>query len=287
MSSFAFRRVLHRRLSDPVLLIGIGDWADTGRAVTLLTTTLLGSSPSYEVAAIIEAGCTSDPTGAKGEWTIYVLRDASDHEYLLLTGWEPSGEPAPFADVVVRLALELGAAEVVGLAAHAAPVPHTRQLLLMETKGQAELKRFERDMSATPLPAVVQTFIGAASVRHALPARILHVLLPDYAEEVEYPAGSLALLDAIERSCALRLQECQALERWQSGVAAVLDAMVGADPRSAASLRKREAGYDTCVEDGLAEHFGTSIPSGEALASALEKYLRGLRAQDEDDGGDR
>ena len=94
--------------------------------------------------------------------------DAHGHDLLLLVGAEPDFEWRAFSEAVLDLALEFGCRMVVGLGAYPAPVPHTRDVLLMgASPPRAELLAELRAAGLRTFAQLVPAYDTGAWLREA------------------------------------------------------------------------------------------------------------------------
>ena len=272
-------------VTEPPLLVALEGWIDAGFGAAAAMAHLRSSTDSTLVATFdtdelldhrarrpvmhLVEGVNTGLT-----WPAIELRAGKDldgRDVLLLTGPEPDMRWRAFTREVVQLALRLGVRIAVPLGAYPAPVPHTRAGRIATSATTDELaKRVGNVHGNLDVPAGVHGAIERAFADAGLPAVGVWAQVPHYASAMAYPLASAQLVDAAAAACGLRL-DSSALHDAARQLRARLDELVAANPEHVQMLRQLEAGYDAEAPDAPS----ALLPSGEQLASEIERFLRG------------
>ncbi len=192
----------------------------------------------------------------------------TSRDVVVLLGTEPQLRWRTFASEVVALAGELKIELVVILGALLADVPHTRPVRVTGTAADGELvRRLDLGHSSYEGPTGIVGVLHDA-FRHAdLPSASLWAAVPHYVAATPSPKASLALV----RRTARLLSTPVVTDELESAAAdyerQVSEVVAGDDDVSAYVSRLEES-----VDEGdLAD---MEIPSGDALAAELERFLR-------------
>ena len=263
-------------LVAPVLVAAFDGWIDAAGAATAAANQL---AEGGEVVASFDIDQLNDYRArrpvldvvdgvlARMQWPDIVLRHASPggRDVLALVGPEPDYKWKQLGIDVMELALRLGVVEWISLGAIPAAVPHTRPVPVLATaSASATLRDGELQgpggilrVPAAALSAVEMTVAGAG-----IPAIGYYAQVPHYVGTTSYAPATLALLQSLERRLGITVPlgslADDAIEQRQR-----LDAAIEEDDDS------RE--YLTRLESLASEE---RIPSGDELATEIERYLR-------------
>lgn len=190
-------------------------------------------------------------------------------DLVLLAGVEPHLRYATFADCIIAVARRLGCEMVVTVGAAAEAVPHTRLPLVVGSSTDDGLVRAlglgrPQYQGVTGLVGVLQERLDRA----ALPAVSLRVGVPHYLGNAKHPQSSAVLLGHLAHvlgvpAGAVDLDD--EVDRWRS----LHDEAVAEDPQARSYVAMLERDYDRRAE--------ASLPSADALAEELERFLRERR----------
>jgi hypothetical protein len=263
-------------LVAPVLVAAFDGWIDAAGAATAAANQL---AEGGEVLASFDIDQLNDYRArrpvldvvdgvlARMQWPDIVLRHArpGGRDVLALVGPEPDYKWKQLGIDVMELALRLGVVEWISLGAIPAAVPHTRPVPVLATaSASATLRDGELQgpggilrVPAAALSAVEMTVAGAG-----IPAIGYYAQVPHYVGTTSYAPATLALLQSLERRLGITVPlgslADDAIEQRQR-----LDAAIEEDDDS------RE--YLTRLESLASEE---RIPSGDELATEIERYLR-------------
>ena len=283
----------HPDLESPVLILALEGWIDAGRAgardaaailegaetalVVSFDTDLLLDHRSRRPVMHLRDGLNTGLTWPSIE--MHAFADSSGNEVLMLTGAEPDHRWRAFTNAVVDLALEFGVRQVVGVGAYPAPVPHTRPPLLATTATDAALAAQVGSVrSNIDVPSGIGGAIEERCAEVGLPAVGLWAQVPHYAATMPYPAASLALVEAVNDLAQMSVPT-GTLAQEANETGARLDELVADSPEHVALLRQLEEQADASGDGGLERTDGPGsegpLPTGEELASEIERFLRG------------
>src|SRR5690606_28715983 len=205
------------------------------------------------------------------------LRRAVDDaatERLVLAGAVPVRLWHRFTDEVVGLALDHGVRMCVGLGAYPYAAPHTRPPRVACTASTPRLAEGATLLRGTlDFPGGIQAAIEQACHDRGIPSIGLWAQIPHYLPaQMPFPAGSLALVEAVNQVAELSLPTGDLAARAEA-TRTRLDELIAQNPEHVAMLRQLEAAWDQAVADertvGLSD-----LPTGDELAAELEDFLR-------------
>jgi proteasome assembly chaperone (PAC2) family protein len=206
------------------------------------------------------------------EWPANTLIAApaptAERDMILLSGTEPSLKWRTFTELVVGAAERLGAEMVITLGALIADVPHTRPVPITGLATDRELvERLGLSRSKYEGPTGIVGVLHDACRRHGLTSASLWAAVPHYVAAVPNPKAALALLRRLEglTNVAIEASELEeATERFDEQI----DRAVAANPEIEELVQRLEQEQAESVE--LAD----DVPSGEAIASEFQRFLR-------------
>jgi predicted ATP-grasp superfamily ATP-dependent carboligase len=189
-----------------------------------------------------------------------------DHDVVLLLGIEPNLRWRTFTDIVVGFAKELGIELVVTLGALLADVPHTRPCPVTGTASDEQLvERLGLSASRYEGPTGVVGVLHDACRGIDLPSVSLWAAVPHYVSLTPSPRAALALCERLGDLLGTSI-ETEELEEASSAYVDQVSEAVSSDPDTATYVEELEARADEILEE--------DVPSGEALAAELTRFLR-------------
>lgn len=265
---------LHR----PVLITSFEGWNDAGDAATDLVDHLRQEWDSQELAELdpdeyydfqvvrpyirVEDGIRtlSWPTTR-----VYIAR-TPERDFVLVHGIEPNMKWRAFCEEIIWFANMLAVELVINLGALLADVPHTRPVPVSAFSNDPQLLRHtdaepSNYEGPTGVVGVLQHFCDEAQI----PALSLWAAVPHYVSQNPCPKAALALLlrmsDVLEFELPVgELPDDSAA--WQQGV----EELAADDEDIQAYVAQLERNRDREKLD---------FASGDEIAAAFEKYLRG------------
>jgi proteasome assembly chaperone (PAC2) family protein len=276
-------------LRRPVLISAFRGWNDGGQAATVAAAYLARQWDATRFADIdpesfmdfqavrptvtLDGGLTR-----RIEWPENVFFHApvpgADRDAVILLGVEPNYRWRAFTDLVVALARDLGVELVVTLGALLADVPHTRPAPVTASATDSSLveelgvqpSRYE---GPTGIVGVLHDACRAASI----PSVSLWAAVPHYVSLTPSPRAAKALCDRLAGLLDVSLDTSE-LETASDAYMQQVSEAVAADEDTAAYVEELEGRVDEVVPEG-------DLPSGDALAAELTRFLR---EREEDDG---
>jgi proteasome assembly chaperone (PAC2) family protein len=201
-----------------------------------------------------------------------------ERDAVLLLGVEPSLRWRTFTGEVVALAQDLGVELLVTLGALLADVPHTRPA---PVTGSATDERLVGELGLAPSRYEGPT--GIVGVLHdacrvaELPSASLWAAVPHYASLAASPKAALALCRRLAGLLATDVDLTE-LERASEAYEQQVSEAVAQDEETEAYVAELERRRDALGEE-------LDVPSGDALAAELTRFLREheARRRDEED----
>lgn len=271
-------------LRDPILIAAFGGWNDAGEAATYAATHLSRVWSARKVASIepeefydfqtnrphveLIDGETRRITWPSNDFFAAVVPH-TDRDVLLMIGTEPNMRWKTFSNLVVQVARRHGVQLVITFGALLADVPHSRPVQITSTAVDKELiERLDLVRSRYEGPTGIVGVLHDAFAASGIPSASLWAAVPHYLAVSPNPKAALAL---VERATEL------------IGAAVDIDDLLGAtaayEDRVAEIVSSDDdvQAYVKLLEersDDREELDPNDLPSGDALAAELERYLR-------------
>jgi proteasome assembly chaperone (PAC2) family protein len=285
-------RIDHRpELTRPILVAAFRGWNDGAQAASLATGYLAKTWDAERFAEVdpeeffdfqaarphvsLEDGLTR-----RIDWpetVFYHARpDGLDRDVVLLLGIEPNLRWRTFTDLVVGLAEELGVEMLITLGALLADVPHTRSAPVTGSASDEELvQRLGLSASRYEGPTGIVGVLHDLCGKRGIPSASLWAAVPHYVSLTPSPRGALALCERLGSVLGIEI-EADELEEAARNYEEQVSEAVASDEETAAYVDELERRSDQ-LEDA------SELPSGDALAAELTRFLR---ERDEEDGED-
>jgi proteasome assembly chaperone (PAC2) family protein len=284
---------IHSRpeLEKPVLLAAFRGWNDGAQAASLAAGYLAKTWDAEQFAEIdpedffdfqatrphvsLEDGLTR-----RIEWPetgFYHARpEGLDRDIVLLLGIEPNLRWRTFTELVVGLATELEVELMITLGALLADVPHTRPAPVTGSATDSELvERLGLSASRYEGPTGIVGVLHDACREAGIPSASLWAAVPHYVSLTPSPRAAVALCERLGNLIGVDIDVDELEEAAQSYEEQVSEA-VASDEETASYVEELERRTDSIEES-------SDLPSGEALAAELTRFLR---ERDEEDGED-
>ena len=282
-----------------VLIQALEGFIDAGGAARLARQHLLGGGHS-EVVATFDVDELFDYRArrpamlfAEDHWESYdgpalelrLLHDDAGTPFMMLVGPEPDVQWERFVAALERLCDLLGVTTTVGLNAIPMAVPHTRPLGVIAHGSRKELVAgFETWVSTVQVPSSAGHLLEFRRGQAGRDAMGFAVHVPHYLAQVDYPAASAVLLDAVSTATGLVLPTGslrEAAELVREGV----DAQVAASSEIAEVVAALEGQYDDLVRGRGARLLpGDGLPTADELGAELERFLAQQQKGDGQEG---
>ncbi|MGH3357818.1 MAG: proteasome assembly chaperone family protein [Nocardioidaceae bacterium] len=215
---------------------------------------------------------------------VRLQHDAVGTPYLMLTGPEPDYAWEAFATEVAEVIERYDVSLTVGMGAVPMGVPHTRPLVITQ-HGNRKALIDQRNLwnGQIIVPASAQSVLEyrLGEWGHDAVGYVVHV--PHYLAQVDYPAASIALLDAVSRRTGLEF-DLDGLRTKQVEAIADIDEQVREQDGGAvlASLEQQYDAFSRGASDSLLAS-DEPLPSGEELGRQFEQFLAQVDDKRDDD----
>jgi predicted ATP-grasp superfamily ATP-dependent carboligase len=195
---------------------------------------------------------------------------------VLLLGIEPNLRWRTFTREIVELAHEVGIELVVTLGALLADVPHTRPAPVTGSASDPDLIR-ELGLAASQYegPTGIVGVLHDACRQAELPSASLWAAVPHYASLAASPKAALALCGRLASLLSVEI-DLGDLERASEAYERQVSDAVAQDEDTEAYVQELERRRDALGEE-------LEVPSGEALAAELARFLREHEARRRED----
>ena len=272
-------------LRDPVLIAAFRGWNDAGDAASFAAQHLGRSWHSKKFAWIdpeeffdfqsvrpqvkLIDGVTRQISWPSNEFFAARL-DGAPHDIIVLVGTEPNLRWRKFTGIVADVAKSHGASLVITLGALLADVPHSRPTQITGTAISTELvNRLGLKRSRYEGPTGIVGVLHDACGKAGIDSASLWAAVPHYLAVNPNPKAALAL---VEKTVALvgAPVGIDELARATSTYEEQVSEMVASDEDVQAYVRLLEQRAD----EGVDEIDPSNLPSGDALADELERFLR-------------
>jgi proteasome assembly chaperone (PAC2) family protein len=284
---------IHSRpeLEKPVLLAAFRGWNDGAQAASLAAGYLAKTWDAEQFAEIdpedfFDFQATRphvslvDGLTRRIEWPetgFYHARpEGLERDIVLLLGIEPNLRWRTFTELVVGLASELEVELMITLGALLADVPHTRPAPVTGSATDSELvERLGLSASRYEGPTGIVGVLHDACREAGIPSASLWAAVPHYVSLTPSPRAAVALCGRLGSLIGVDIDVDELEEAAQSYEEQVSEA-VASDEETASYVEELERRTDSIEES-------SDLPSGEALAAELTRFLR---ERDEEDGED-
>jgi hypothetical protein len=272
-------------LTAPVLLGAFDGWIDAGGAASAAAARLADDG---EIVATAEHDILFDYRSRRPvldvvdgtlthlAWPELAIRrrNTGERDLLILHGPEPDFRWRELGNITAEIAVRLGVVQWVSVGAIPAAVPHTRPVPVFGTASADGLLR--DDVSKGPdgllrVPAAALSVLEMSVAGTGIPTVGFYAQVPHYVSG-PYAPGAIALIEQLGHHLGVELPLGD-LPDEAIAQRSRLDAAVGDDEDARRYLERLEsiAGDDE------------GIPSGDELASEIERFLRG---EGPDQGGE-
>ena len=261
-------------LVAPVLLGAFDGWIDAAGAASAAAQHLAEGS---DVVATFDGDALFDYRSrrpvldvvdgslARLMWPEITIRRSTygGRDLLILAGPEPDFRWREMGETISDLALRLGVVQWVSLGAIPAAVAHTRPVPVLATASAPGLLRedaIQGPQGLLRVPAAALSVVEMAVAEAGIPAVGFFAQVPNYVGG-PYSAATIALLENMGRHLGVELP-LGMLAEDAIAQRSNLDDLVAAQPEARDYLQRLEEGS------------GQEMPSGDELASEIERFLR-------------
>jgi PAC2 family len=269
-------------LMAPVLIGGFDGWVDAGAAASTAADRLAEGAETIATAdadALFDYRSRRpvldvvDGTLSNLAWPEIAIsrRVEGNRDLLVLHGPEPDFRWRELADQVKEVAVRLGVVGWISLGAIPAAVPHTRPVHVFGTASSEGLLGDDIDQGPQGLlrvPAAALSVVEMAVAGAGIPTVGFYAQVPHYVGG-PFAAGAIGLLEQLGRHLGVDLPLGELPEEALTQRER-LDSAVGSDEDAREYLDRLEtiAGEE-------------QVPSGDELASEIERFLQGEAGGDE------
>jgi proteasome assembly chaperone (PAC2) family protein len=192
----------------------------------------------------------------------------TDRDAMLLLGIEPNVRWRTFTTLVAELATDLGVELVVTLGSLLADVPHTRPSPVTGSASDAELvERLGLQASRYEGPTGIVGVLHDACKQAGIPSASLWAAVPHYVSLAPSPRAALSLCRRLGELLEAQIDITE-LEEASEAYAQQVTEAVASDPETAAYVEELEQRTEEMEEEE------ENLPSGDAIAAELTRYLR-------------
>jgi proteasome assembly chaperone (PAC2) family protein len=275
---------VHRRpeLARPVLIGAFRGWNDGAQAASLAAGYLaktwsaerfaeLDPEQFFDFQATRPHVSLEDGLTRRIDWpetAFYHARpDGLDRDVVLLLGIEPNLRWRTFSELLIGLAEELGIELMITLGALLADVPHTRAAPVTGSASDPELvQRLGLSSSRYEGPTGIVGVLHDSCKQAGIPSASLWAAVPHYVSLTPSPRGAVALCERLGDLIGVEV-DVEELEEAARSYEEQVSEAVASDEETAAYVEDLEQRVDQLEET-------TDLPSGDALAAELTRFLR-------------
>jgi proteasome assembly chaperone (PAC2) family protein len=270
-------------LRAPALVCAFKGWNDAGDAASSALNFVGDSLGAQRFASIdpeefydfqaTRPKISMDETGSRSlEWPEVILSEVrvprAPRDLVIVSGAEPSMRWRTFTSLLVEVAEAVGTQIVVTLGALLADVPHTRAVSVSGFASDPSLvSRMSLPTSSYEGPTGILGVIHDACTNVGMPSASLWAAVPHYISATPNPKAALALVRRLEGLVGVAVDATD-LEVAAGDYDRQVNAAVQSDPDVAAFVERLEAAAGDDDEPAF------ELPSGDAIARELERYLR-------------
>ncbi len=270
-------------LDSPVLICAFRGWNDGGEAASTAARYLVERWNGRPLAYLdpeefydfqvtrptvrLEAGVTRVIEWPRGEFSSVT---SSGRDAVVFVAHEPNVRWRAFASSVVDTARRLGSELLVTLGAFLTDVAHSRPVPVVGSAADEETAaRLELARSQYEGPTGITGVLHDAANRSGLPSVSLWAAVPHYLPSAPNPKAALALVRRVAALLRMPLETeplAQAAVQWEQGVTQLLE--------SSEELGEYVQRLETAADQRAGLGGEESVPSGEAIADEVERFLR-------------
>jgi predicted ATP-grasp superfamily ATP-dependent carboligase len=283
---------IHRRpeLTRPVLIAAFRGWNDGAQAASLAAGYLAKTWQAERFAHLdpeeffdfqatrphvsLERGVTR-----RIDWPetafFHARPNGLERDVVLLLGIEPNLRWRTFTDLLVGVARDLEVELMITLGALLADVPHTRPSPVTGSASDEELvQRLGLSASRYEGPTGIVGVLHDACKNAGIPSASLWAAVPHYVSLTPSPRAAVALCERLGDLIGVEI-DVDELEEAAASYEEQVSEAVASDEETASYVEELERRADQLEES-------SDLPSGDALAAELTRFLR----EREQNGGD-
>jgi len=279
-------------LDDPVLIVYLSGWIDSGGAAQLAIDALLEECEAEPIAVFDDDTYLDfrarrptmklvDGLNTVLDWQHITLshgRDRIGRDVIIAHGPEPDLAWHRFVDELTTAARDLKVGACAHLGAYPFSCPHTRpSRLSMTTASEDLLATLPFLRSTLDVPGGIGSALEHSLHAAGIPTLGIWAQVPHYAATMPYPAAGVALLDGLKQSLDLVIDGTD-LRSSMVDHRRRLDQLVHDNSEHALMLRELETAHDAELLDE--PQIDVTPPtignmSADELSEQVERFLRG------------
>ena len=277
-------------LTRPVLIAAFRGWNDGAQAASLAAGYLAKTWGAEQFADVDPEGffdfqatrphvSLEEGVTRRIDWpetAFYHARpEGLDRDVVLLLGIEPNLRWRTFTELLVGVAQDIGVELMITLGALLADVPHPRPSPVTGSASDEELvQRLGLSASRYEGPTGIVGVLHDACKRAQIPSASLWAAVPHYVSLTPSPRAAVALCERLGGLIGVEI-DVDELEEAAASYEEQVSEAVASDEETAAYVEELERRADQLEES-------SDLPSGDALAAELTRFLR----EREQNGGD-
>ncbi len=212
------------------------------------------------------------------ELVLRLVTDELGLQFLLLSGYEPDYRWEVAAEAVVTAIETFEVSATTWVHAIPMPVPHTRPVGMTVSGNRDELiEQYSVWRPTTEVPGTFVHLVEFMLTALGHPTAGFVLLIPHYLADADYPAGTVAVLDAITTGTGISLRTDALREAGREFLTDIAD-QVTENHELAKLISNLESRHDTYMLDNPAPSPFVDgdghVPSAESIAAELENFLR-------------
>ena len=268
------------QLRDPVVVTAFRGWNDAGESATAGASFLKEQWPGQLFARVDPEEFfdfqvnrptvrLADGVSRLIEWPACEFHHvrAEGKDIVLFIGAEPNVKWRAFATSIVEVARNLGAVRLVTMGAFLADVPHTRPVPVVGSAATPEeAERLGLQTSRYEGPTGIVGVLHDISNRSGLPSVSFWAAVPHYVPAGVNPKAAVALVERVTTFLGVGVDTSElhpAISAWEQRVSELV------------SENEALQDYVRRLEEAGTEDIALgNIPSGDALAAEVERFLR-------------
>jgi proteasome assembly chaperone (PAC2) family protein len=278
-------------LDRPVMIAAFRGWNDGGQGASLAgaylarawaATQFASIDPEnfYDFQATRPMVSLVDGESRQVEWPentfLHAPMPGSGRDAIILLGVEPNLRWRTFSELITGVARDFGAELVLTLGSLLADVPHTRPSPVTGSATDPELiDQLGLQASRYEGPTGMVGVLHDACSRAGLKSASLWAAVPHYVSLTPSPRAAKALVDRLSDLLDADIDTAELDEAADSYAQQVSEA-VAADDETQSYVQDLERRVDELGDE-------TDLPSGDALAAELTRFLRERENGDDDD----
>jgi predicted ATP-grasp superfamily ATP-dependent carboligase len=278
------------QLERPVLIAAFRGWNDGGQGASLAGAYLARAWAAVEFASIDPENFYDfqatrpmvslvDGYTRRIEWPentfLHAPLPGGGRDAIILLGVEPNLRWRSFSAHVSGLAKELGVELVLTLGSLLADVPHTRPAPVTGSANDRELiASLGLQASRYEGPTGIVGVLHDACMQAGIPSASLWAAVPHYVSLTPSPRAAKALVERLSQLLGADVDTAELDEAADSYAQQVSEA-VASDEETLAYVQELERRVDELAEEA-------DLPSGDAIAAELTRFLRDRENGDDD-----